>query len=87
MPAVSLLAVETLPVVSTSSPGSAGAAAVAVSLAGRRTFGALRLARELDAAPDQATVQDALDAQMLDNDLSDVNTQNAASAVVRALKE
>jgi hypothetical protein len=45
------------------------------------------LARELDAAPDQATVQDALDAQMLDNDLSDVNTQNAASAVVRALKE
>jgi hypothetical protein len=45
------------------------------------------LARELDSAPDQATVRDALDAQTLDDDLSDVNTQSAASAVVRALKE
>jgi hypothetical protein len=45
------------------------------------------LARELDSAPDQATVKDALDAQSLDDDLSDVDTQCAASAVVRALKE
>jgi hypothetical protein len=45
------------------------------------------LARELDSSPDQAAVQDALDAQTLDDDLSDVNTQSAASAVVRALKE
>lgn len=46
------------------------------------------LARDLDLGPDQATVQDTLDAQSLDDqNLSDVNTQSAASAVVRALKE
>jgi hypothetical protein len=45
------------------------------------------LARELDSEPDHATVRDALDAEALDDGLSDVNTRNAASAVVRALKE
>ncbi len=45
------------------------------------------LARDLDTGPDQATVQDALDAQNLDTSLSDIDTQSAASAVVRALKE
>ena len=45
-----------------------------------------QLARELEEQPDQATVQDALDAQALDDDLSDVSSQTAASAVVKALK-
>jgi DNA relaxase NicK len=45
------------------------------------------LARDLEAEPDQATVKDALDAQALDNTMSDVSTQNAAAAVVKALKE
>lgn len=47
----------------------------------------VELARALDSEPDQATVRDVLDAQTLDDNLSDVNTRSAASAVVRALKE
>ena len=44
------------------------------------------LARELEAAPDQATVQDAIDSKALEDDLSDISSQSAASAVVKALK-
>ena len=44
------------------------------------------LARALQAAPDQATVQDAIDAKALDDDLSDISSQSAASEVVKALK-
>ena len=44
------------------------------------------LVRGLEAEPDQETVQDALDAEMVENDLSDVSTRNAAAAVVKALR-
>ncbi len=44
------------------------------------------LARSLDAEPDQATIQDALDSQALNSDFSDVGSQNAARVVVDALK-
>lgn len=44
------------------------------------------LVRDLEAEPDQETVQDALDSKMAENDLSDVSTRNAAAAVVKALK-
>lgn len=44
------------------------------------------LIRGLEAQPDQETVQDALEAEMAENDLSDVSTRNAAAAVVKALR-
>ena len=44
------------------------------------------LVRGLEVEPDQETVQDALDAEMAENDLSDVSTRNAAAAVVKALR-
>jgi hypothetical protein len=45
------------------------------------------LARSLNAEPDRATIQDALDTEMIDSDLSDVRTKRAASAVAKALRE
>jgi hypothetical protein len=45
------------------------------------------LARTLDDEPDQAAIQDALDGQIFDNEISDVGSQNAAREVARALKE
>ncbi len=47
----------------------------------------VELARTLQDAPDQATIQDALDSQAFTNELSDMGSQNAARAVARALKE
>jgi len=44
------------------------------------------LVRGLEAEPDPGTVQDALDAEMADVDLSDVSTRRAAAAVVKALR-
>ena len=44
------------------------------------------LVRALEAEPDPGTVQDALDAEMADRDVSDVSTRNAAAAVVKALR-
>jgi hypothetical protein len=44
------------------------------------------LVHGLEAEPDPGTVQDALDAEMADNDLSDVTTRNVAAAVVKALR-
>jgi hypothetical protein len=44
------------------------------------------LVRGLEAEPDPGTVQDALDAEMADGDLSDVSTRRAAAAVVKALR-
>ena len=44
------------------------------------------LVRGLEAQPDQETVRDALEAEMAENDLSDVSTRNAAAAVVKALR-
>jgi len=43
------------------------------------------LVRGLEAEPDPGTVQDALDAEMAEGDLSDVSTRRAAAAVVKAL--
>ena len=44
------------------------------------------LARSLEAEPDQNTVQDALDSQMAEDDMSGISTRNAAATVVKALK-
>ncbi len=44
------------------------------------------LVRTLEDDPDQGTVQDALDSQMGEEDLSDISTRNAAATVVKALK-
>ncbi|HEX2137665.1 MAG TPA: hypothetical protein VHG30_17520 [Microvirga sp.] len=44
------------------------------------------LARGLESAPDQATVREAIEAKSLDDDLSDISSQSAASEVVKALK-
>jgi hypothetical protein len=45
------------------------------------------LARDLGGGPDQGTIQDALDAELSADTLSDMETQNAASAVARALRD
>jgi hypothetical protein len=47
----------------------------------------VELARTLEAEPDQATIQDALDSQGFSDELSDMGSQNAAREVARALKE
>jgi hypothetical protein len=44
------------------------------------------LARGLGGGPDQGTIQDVLDADLLDDSLSDVDSQSTASAVAKALK-
>jgi hypothetical protein len=44
------------------------------------------LVRGLVAEPDQETMQDALDAEIAENDCSDVSTRNVAAAVVKALR-
>ena len=46
----------------------------------------IELARALESEPDQETVQDALEAETGEGELSDVSTRNAAAAVVKALK-
>jgi hypothetical protein len=45
------------------------------------------LARSLAEAPDRAAIQDAVEADSLDNGFSDVSARRTASAVARALKE
>jgi hypothetical protein len=45
------------------------------------------LARGLAAAPDRAAIQDAVEADRLDNGFSDVSARSTASAVARALEE
>ena len=47
----------------------------------------VKLVRELDAAPDQATIQDAIETETLDSDLSDTQVHNTATAVVKALRD
>jgi hypothetical protein len=45
------------------------------------------LARDLGGQPDQGLIQDALDAEISADSFSDVETQNAASAVAKALRD
>ena len=45
------------------------------------------LARDLGGQPDQGLIQDALDAEISADTFSDVETQNAASAVAKALRD
>jgi hypothetical protein len=45
------------------------------------------LVRSIEAGPDQNIVQDILDAQVGDDQLSDVSSQRAAGAVVRAIRD
>jgi hypothetical protein len=45
------------------------------------------LAQGLNTEPDRETIQDVLDAEMTDDDLSDLGTRKAASTVAKALKE
>ncbi len=45
------------------------------------------LARDLGGQPDQGLIQDALDAEISVDSFSDVETQNAASAVAKALRD
>jgi len=44
------------------------------------------LVRGLKAEPEPGTVQNALDAEIADNDVSDVSPRNAAGAVVKAME-
>jgi hypothetical protein len=44
------------------------------------------LARAMESEPDEETVQDALEAETGESDLSGVSTRKAAAAVVKALK-
>ena len=46
----------------------------------------VELARSLDARPDQATIEDAIDAGT-DGDLSDSRLRSASSAVVRSIRD
>ena len=45
------------------------------------------LVRDLGGQPDQGLIQDALDAEISADTFSDVETQNAASAVAKALRD
>ena len=45
------------------------------------------LARDLGGQPDQGLIQDALDAEISADTFSDVETQNAASAVAKAHRD
>jgi hypothetical protein len=45
------------------------------------------LARDLGGQPDQGLIQDALDAEISADTFSDIETQNAASAVAKALRD
>jgi hypothetical protein len=51
-----------------------------------RAMQILELARSLDARPDQATIEDAIDAGT-DGDLSDSRLRSASSAVVRSIRD
>jgi hypothetical protein len=46
----------------------------------------VKLVNELGAAPDRALVQDALDAETADTDLSDARVQTTTDAVMRAVR-
>jgi hypothetical protein len=45
------------------------------------------LVRTIEAEPDQNTIQDVLDAEVGEDQLSDVSSRRAAAAVVRAIKD
>ena len=45
------------------------------------------LVRSIEAEPDQNTIQDVLDAEVGENQLSDVSSRRAAAAVVRAIND
>ena len=46
----------------------------------------VKLVNELGPAPDRALVQDALDAETADTDLSDARVQTTTNAVMRAVR-
>lgn len=45
------------------------------------------LVRTIEAEPDQNTIQDVLDAEVGEDQLSDVSSRRAAAAVVRAIND
>jgi hypothetical protein len=53
----------------------------------RQAMQIVDLVRGLEAEPDLATVQDALDAEVGETGFSDVTSQRAATAIVRAVND
>lgn len=52
-----------------------------------RAMQIVELVREMEAEPDQSTIQDALDSEVGETGLSDISSQRTATVIVRAVND